>query len=267
MSVTVHSSHAPSRAQRMLKLPPPGLVRAVPVSADSSRPAAQRRVTDDELAEIVRSRLHHALPVLAAAVEVEASQGRVVLRGAVASPFERSLLLQTVERVAEVKGVDNRICVQPASAAVARRHRSPRRVTIALSLAAVAGLLVGIGWRHAANGSAPEAGVPAAIVTVNHKKHPASGAFIRLYAPNATAGGALRAGRVGPQGTVDWASNPQPLPPGELIVTAVWSRPVRDQQGTRIGPNVLPEEWADPLTSPLRLTISPSGTAELSLDR
>jgi hypothetical protein len=248
----------PHRPPQPSRLPSPDSVGAARKSAAprvAAEPESVEKLTDSELTRIVELRLQHALPSLLPTVKVRVDRGVAHLSGSVESSYERMVLLQSVQHVAGVRQVVNglAICAPEAAAASGRSLWLKGIVAFVLVAGVVTG---GAYWWFAPQSTATVAIAPLPL-TAEFQGKAAAGAYIRLFSPDAAASAKpIRSGRVAQNGQVEWTGPVSELPAaGEVIVTAVWSRPVYSGQQQLIGPNVLPAEYSSPSSSPLRLTL------------
>lgn len=98
---------------------------------------------------------------------------------------------------------------------------------------------------------------------VSFKGTPPVGAQVVLHPVSSSGPDDISsAGKVKDDGTfsITTYADGDGAPPGEYAATVVWFKVQEDEVGGGRGPNVLPPEYADPKTTPVKVTVAQSPT-------
>ena len=118
-------------------------------------------------------------------------------------------------------------------------------------------LIVGSGC---ADESEPQVTVAPVTGSVTFRDQPATGAQVVLHPRgHALPDGTAATGVVQADGRFDASiySDGNGVPPGDYVVTLQWFKVIEGPGGAGRGPNVLPKQFADPDSSPLKVTVAP----------
>jgi hypothetical protein len=177
-------------------------------------------------------------------------------------------MLHVVSQLKAVQHVEDKIVIGLRRGGNDIEERTAFRPT-ATQVIALAVVILGMGgaflWSPRLLPSRPRP-VPA-LVTYGGK--PAQGTMLTLHPIKTSGANAPRPrGRVLEDGSVEWTTSApgDGLPQGSYIVTALWRPAVIVDGEPRFKPNVLPEIYLQPGSSPLRLDVTVSDQELWSVD-
>lgn len=257
-----------TRPEHPVQLPDPALYEVSedaheisPVSLSGDTALKLSAETDEAIRDrIVASLVATNIPTLAE-LEVIVEGQSVTLQGVVTSQYERQMVLQMVKRECDAWHVRNGINVVPPKALrfslreFSKDLWSSYRIelsVIACSLIAILGVIVP--WPKWAPATTYQMNVSAML-----GQEPMTGAVISLHPDGwSLPEDAVPTGRVGADGKVVFTTftDRDGVPAGEYSVTASWNKLVTLPGGESVrGPNVVPEIYRDPATSPLKIKV------------
>ncbi|MBI3863637.1 MAG: BON domain-containing protein [Planctomycetia bacterium] len=267
-----------SRFAKAYRQPIPSISRErAAVSKYASRvPPVPTPVEEPELPSLAEQILEHLEQSNVAAVSrlrIEVKNGDVVVAGEVPSSHERNLVAHYCRQHPQVRNFIDQMVVarkakaaRPANSATpaprvrAVRHRRQLRLPFsARQIGAAAGLLL-MAWTAYSYATRDGSQVPVYAVTgkVIVDGKPAAGAAVRLH-PADRSMTLQPKGLVGADGvfTLTTYLPADGAPAGDYKLTVEWRQPVDDGSGEFIlGPNVLPESYAAPAETPVRVSVT-----------
>lgn len=231
-------------------------------------PDSSLQVSDAVLQQLVVSRLADLGQEFPIRIHVEARAGEVHLRGAVASTYEKLVILHVINSLQTVRAVHDHLVVgyrfrgNDLAEQGLWDHLSHSRPFWGAVLTLV--LLIAGGTWHWLK-SPPALKTVQTLVRFDGK--PPVGAVVTLH-PRNPHQKIFPYGSVQQDGMVRWNGFGvnQKIRPGEYAATVTWNRLIGSTEQIQCGPNLLPAQYASRETSPLRLTIKKSDTGPLVLE-
>ncbi len=271
MNTPVYSRHElrnprPERSTSVprlpVKLPDPSTIAVVQTGESAPK---HDPVSDDQIAAKAHERISELGEAITGRVVIRVHKGTIFVTGAVQSQYQRLVVTSALRRVRPDLLIRDRIEIVPARSVSSRVSLRTELLnwTLRISGAATAAIICG-GVIHALNGT-DDRGLTHVPVAVDAAGQIASGAFLTLYPVNMKDHDThVRSqGRVDDKGTVSWTTfePADGLIPGDYVVTATWNRTIEVNGEIEPGPNLLPQMYEAPETSPMRLTVKTSSSA------
>jgi len=241
----------------------------LPRSPQSSAPTVSVvQAADLELQNRVLERLAELGRKFPIRIHVQATKGDVLLRGSVGSNSERLIILHVVKSLEAVQLVRDQLVIGLRS----ERFDLPRRERLEFdlrsrelwfSLAVLSLLAIGGGWVWF---RLPAASQPVQAM-VSFEGRPPVGATVTLH-PQKSKANVFPYGFVQKDGLVRWtgAGPVVPLALGEYTATVTWNRLIGSSEQIQCGPNLLPPQYAQQETSPLKIAVDGAGSQVIRLE-
>ena len=246
----------PSVPRLPVRLPDPSTIAVVQTAESAPKPDA---VSDDQIAAKVHERIAELGEVITGRVMIRVQNGTIFVHGAVQSQYQRLVVTSALRRIRPDLLVRDRIEIVPAPPGAIRVSLRTELLNWGLGLSGAAALLIVSMIAMKAFGRSDDRGLTSIPVAVNADGQIANGAFLTLYPVNNQSGDTQvrPQGRVDEHGTVSWTTfePADGLLPGEYVVTATWNRPIDVDGELQPGPNLFPQMYEAPETSPMRLTV------------
>jgi len=234
----------------------------------SSPPASTAQAADLELQHRVLERLAELGQKFPIRIHVQVTQGDVLLRGSVGSNAERLIILHVVQSLEAVQLVRDQLVIGLRS----ERFHLPSRERLGFkvqsrelwySLAALSLLLIGGGWMWS---RMPTTSRPMQAMVSFEGRAPV-GATVTLH-PRKSKVNVFPYGFVQKDGLVRWtgAGPVVPLALGEYTATVTWNRLIGSSDQIQCGPNLLPPQYAQQETSPLKIAVSGASSQMIQLE-
>ncbi|MBC7968127.1 MAG: hypothetical protein H7Z17_19625 [Fuerstia sp.] len=239
-----------------VRLPDPSTIAVVQTaeSAPQNDP-----VSDDQIAAKVHERIAELGEAITGRVVIRVHKGTIFVHGAVQSQYQRLVVTSALRRVRPDLLIRDRIEIVPAPSGASRVLLRTKLLNWGLRLSSAAALVIVSVCAMNAYGRSDDRGLTNVPVTVTADGQIANGAFLMLHPVNDQNGDiqVRSQGRVDEHGTVSWTTfEPSDgLLPGEYVVTATWNRTIDVDGELQPGPNLLPQMYEAPETSPMRLTV------------
>lgn len=223
---------------------------------------------DDELRQRVLEKLTRLGLASAPSVRISVIDGHVTVQGMVNSVAEQFAIMRTVRDACAVQthSVTDRLRIRSAVLRAAGSSRSAPGRRIGVGAGLVVASLVLAGWVY----SRVNPGVVQPKGTFRVAGKPAAGATLVLHRVDGKGkeNEPQPRGEVDSEGRIIWTTyrKGDGISPGEYIVTATWYPLVEVDGEWQRGSNVLGREYADPESSPLRVTISRNSAESIELN-
>lgn len=250
---------SPSVPRLPVRLPDPSTIAVVQTGESALK---HDPVSDDQIAAKVHERIAELGEAFTGRVVIRVHKGTVFMQGAVQSQYQRLVVTSALRRVRPDLLIRDRIEIVPAPSGTSRVLLRTKLLNWGLRLSSAAALVIVSVCAMNAYGRSDDRGLTNVPVAVTADGQIAHGAFLMLHPVN-DQGRDIQVrsqGRVDEHGTVSWTTfEPSDgLLPGEYVVTATWNRTIDVDGELQPGPNLLPQMYETPETSPMRLTVKAS---------
>lgn len=235
-------------------------------SARPSRDSASDEILRDQIAAHLRDRG-------LAALQITVNQGTVTVTGRAASPYEKQAALQTVRRIAGVERIADQIRIVAASPQ--KQSAASRATDVGVGLweafaawfgdtpksawvVILAAVLIPTTMFSCGGPVDAKVEVHKAAGKVSFNGAAPSGAIVTLNPTGAfEVKNAVPKGVVKDDGTFHLSvyEDGDGAPAGDYVVTVQWFKLVSGDGGSGAGPNVIPAQYTNPATSPIKVTI------------
>ena len=242
-----------------VKLPDPSTIAVVQTAESAPK---HDSVSDEQIAAKVHERIAELGEAITGRVVIRVHKGTIFVHGAVQSQYQRLVVTSALRRVRPDLLVRDRIEIVPARSDSGRVSLRTGLLNWALRISGAATLAIICGGVINALNRTDDRGLTHVPVAVDAAGQIANGAFLTLYSVNIRDRDThVRSqGRVDDKGTVSWTTfePADGLLPGDYVVTAIWNRTIDVDGEIQPGPNLLPQMYETPETSPMRLTVKAS---------
>ncbi len=266
MKTSVRSRHEAQRIARErtapfpripVRLPDPSTIADLPLNNPTFVPDV---VSDEQIAQQVHARIAELAETFTGRAVIRVHEGTVSIHGAVQTHYQRLIVTSALRRVRPDLVIRDRIEIVPARTSVSRVSLRTRLLNWTARISAMAVISIVCVWVFCVMNSPNDRGLENVAVAVNADGQIANGAFLTLYPlSNTNIDAQTRSqGRVDDKGLVSWTTfePADGLLPGEYVVTAIWNRTIEIDGEIQPGPNMLPQVYATPETSPMRLVVN-----------
>ena len=242
-----------------LKLPDPSTIAVVQTAESAPK---HDSVSDEQITAKVHERIAELGEAITGRVVIRVHKGTIFVSGAVQSQYQRLVVTSSLRRVRPDLLVRDRIEIVPARSGSSRVSLRTELLNWTLRISGTATLALICGGAIYALNRTDDRGLTNVSVAVNADGQIANGAFLTLYPVNHNDRDTqvCSQGRVDENGTVSWTTfePADGLLPGDYVVTATWNRTIEVNGEIEPGPNLLPQMYEAPETSPMRLTVKAS---------